>query len=155
MSVAREALEAISANRDSLAVLAGIVSSLAALIALAITARAMVRQARSMDAASYLDFVDRITSALRKISAAAPENQEFEANELFNLLEGLAQLYLRRRFGRLTRRMVRQLLIEALAFVETSQVLEAPLARAMSSPTMFSALETFQRKHRDTISRHR
>ena len=154
MSVVREVWEALStSNVCSLAVIVGIVSSLAALIGLALSARAMARQARVFDAASYFDAADRVAEAQRRINVATTrEQRKFETNELFNVLEGLAHLRLYHRYERSTRDMVRLLLIAALASVETLPEAKAQFAEAASSADTFCAIKRFQRKYRDAIN---
>lgn len=136
-----------------IAVIAGIVSSLAAFIGLAISARAMAQQARVFDAASYFDAADRVAEAQRRIYVATTQEQrKFETNELFNVLEAIAYLELYRRYERSTRKMVRLLLIAAFAIVETSPEAKAQFVEATSSPDTFYALKRFQRKYRDAIN---
>lgn len=143
-------------NRESLVALTGIVSSLLAVAGLTVSARAMMRQAKAHDASGYLDVVHRIAEGQRKMRAAQTDSErEFEANEFLNLLEGLAQLYLHHRYGRSTREMVRDLLIETLAFVDTSAAAKRTFVNAITSGTTFAALGKFRDKHRKAISRQR
>lgn len=147
--------QALKDNRESLVAATGIVSSLIAAAGLTISARAMTRQAAALDASGYLDLVHRLAEAQRKVREAdTSEEREFEENELWNLLEGIAQLYLNRRLGRSTRQMVRAMLGEGLAFVLTSPEAQAKLDRAITSQTTFAALAKFERRHRRFVRRH-
>lgn len=145
----------LSDNSDTLGVLVALVASLLAFAGLWLSAAALRRQSRSLDAATYLDIRHRIAEALRHLrEAAALGSAEVELTELLTLLDGVCGLYRRKDLSKAICGTVKGELISALHVIDANATMKDRLAKLLGPASAFVALTWFREAHRAEIARY-
>jgi hypothetical protein len=144
----------LSDNSDTLGILVALVASLLAFAGLWVSAGALRRQSRSLDAATYLDIRHRIAGALRSLRAAVASGPaEVELIELLTLLDGVCGLYRRKGLSKAIRGAVKGELISALHVIDATAVVKDRMAKIPGSASAFVALTWFREAHKAEIAR--
>jgi hypothetical protein len=133
--------------------IAAFVSALAAAASAIFSAAALRSQTRAVDVASYIEILKRHQQFERKLKASASVSEEwiFTRREYHNFLEGLAHLYIKRRFGSKTADLCRDSLANSMAAIEIYTEIMGVLADSVTSPEAFEYLAKFRKKHRRLI----
>lgn len=145
----------LSDNSDALGVLIALVASLLAFAGLWLSAAALRRQSRSLDAATYLDIRHRIAEASRRLrEAAASGPAEVELVELLALLEGVCLLYRRKGLSKAIRSAVKGELLGAIHVIDATAAVKDRLAKLLGPASTFVALMWFREAHLAEIARY-
>jgi hypothetical protein len=137
--------------------LAAFVSACAAAASAIWSGLALRSQARAVDVSSYLEILERLQQFERRLKASSSASEEcvFARREYLNFLEGLAHLYIHRRFGSGTNDLCRDALSNSVAAIEINTEMMMILEDSITSPETFKYLGKFRRKHRDIIEKRK
>jgi hypothetical protein len=141
----------LSDNSDTLGVVVALVASLLAFAGLWLGARALRRQARAQDIATYLDIRHRLVEAVRAMRQAGPANVEL--GDLLDLLETICGLHKSRHLDRATHNALQGDLVGAFHAIEVTASAKDGMTKALSPTSPFVALKWFHRKHQAEIAR--
>jgi uncharacterized membrane protein YfbV (UPF0208 family) len=144
----------LSDNSDALGVVVALVASILAFAGLWLGARALRRQSRTQDIATYLDVRHRLAEAVRRVRQASVSGPaDVELGELLDLLEAICGLYKSRRLDRATRNALSGDLVGAIHAIDATAADKDRMAKALGPTSIFIALKWFHWKHQAEIAR--
>lgn len=141
------------ADLGTLAALATITAAVLAAVGLIGTAWSVWQQAKSNDLNSLLQVTNQLREAEARLMGceADPDRHDAEVVNYLNLLETFATAVNAKLFGKATRKIAQDRLVNDIAILLTNEASRSRIEAAMTSNSTFRELGRFSAKHRRQI----
>jgi hypothetical protein len=114
----------------------------------------LVLQARATDVESYLRIFQEVREAERQLydRKNKPEDElNFTRNETLNLIEGFSHLYNKKNFGRATRELTKDVLLNHLAVLSLDKSMLERFEKTVTAQNTYEHIGIFYRKYKTAI----
>lgn len=128
-----------------------------AVVALIYSARSARSQARATDVQTLFKLLDDHSKHARAIRDAIEDDElhRWNINEWLNHVEIVAALYLNRRFERVTRKQIQELLLDACHSIRYIDNVSEAFSESSTSEQTYSEIKEFMRRNLPEICRRR
>jgi hypothetical protein len=139
-------------TNDQIALCSLVVAGLALVVSLIVALYTVWRSDKTASAGMLITLHDGLQRGWGRFLYAAEDRKSYEFADLINLMEISCAMYLDRSLTGKPRKLMRDYLIECLKLLAGNSDARARFQILASTPTTFSEIREFERRHRSSLS---